>query len=103
MIRGEIRSMTPSAECAFPGSQFCTQKVPFASEAKQRMIADLIEITVKGCTLLVSVDGVFSGIYIDDEPPFVSAPKEGVGGSADCIFEGFQTLACCENVVLKAR
>jgi hypothetical protein len=53
------------------------------------MIADLVEITVKGCTLLVSVDGIFGGIYIDDEPPFVSAPKEDVGGSADGIFKGF--------------
>jgi hypothetical protein len=66
------------------------------------MVADLHEVTVKGRALLLSVNGIFSGIYIDDEPPFVSAPKEGVGGSADCIFEGFQTLACCENLVFES-
>jgi hypothetical protein len=53
------------------------------------MIADLVEVTVKGCTLLVSVDGIFGGIYIDDEPPLVSAPKQGVDGSTDGIFKGF--------------
>ena len=71
------------------GSQFCTQKVPFAGEAKQGVVADLLEVTVKGCALLLSVDRIFGAIYIDDEPPFVSAPKEGIGGSADCISEGF--------------
>jgi hypothetical protein len=51
---------------------------------------------------LLSVDRVFTGIDIDDESPFVSAPKEGVGRSAEHIFEGFQTLTRCEDVVLKA-
>ena len=63
------------------------------------MVADLLEVTVKGCTLLVPVDGIFGGIYIDDEPPLVSAPKEGVGRSADHIFQGFQPLTSCEDVV----
>ncbi len=85
------------------GSQFCTQKITFVGKAKQRTVADLIEVTVKSCTLLLSVDGIFSGINIDDEPPFVSAPKEGVGSSADHIFQGFQSLTSCEGVVLKAR
>ena len=67
------------------------------------MVADLLEVTVKGCTLLVPVDGIFGGIYIDDEPPLVSAPKEGVGRSADHIFQGFQPLTSCEDVVLEAR
>jgi hypothetical protein len=53
------------------------------------MVADLLEVTVKGCTLLVPMDGIFGGIYIDDEPPFVSTPEEGFGGSAERIFEGF--------------
>jgi hypothetical protein len=52
------------------------------------MVANLFEVTVKGCPLLLSVDGVFSGININDEPPFVSTPKEGFGGSAERIFEG---------------
>jgi hypothetical protein len=68
------------------------------------MLADLPEVTVKGCALLLSVDGVSTGIDIDDdEPLFVPAPKEGVGRSAEHIFEGFQTLTGCEDVVLKAR
>ncbi len=65
----------------------CAQKVLTAGEAKQRMIADMIEVTVESCALLLSVDGVFTGIDIDDESPFVSAPKEGVGGSTERIFE----------------
>ncbi len=67
------------------------------------MVADLLEVTIKGCTLLVPVDWIFGGIYIDDEPPFVSAPKEGVGRSADHIFQGFHPFTSCEDVVLKAR
>ena len=67
------------------------------------MVADLLEVTVKGCALLLSVDGIFGGIYIDDEAPFVSAPKEGVGGSAERIFEGLEPLTRRENVVFKAR
>jgi hypothetical protein len=67
------------------------------------MVAELLEITVEGCALLRSVNGVLGGIDIYDEPPFVSAPKEGFGGSAEHIFEGPQPLACCEDVVLKAR
>jgi len=63
------------------GSEFCAKKIPVAGEAKQRMVADLLEVTVKGCTLLLSVNRIFGGIDIDNEPPFVSAPKEGVGGS----------------------
>jgi hypothetical protein len=71
------------------GSQSCAQKITLIGQAKQWMEADLLEITVEGGTFLISVDGVFSGIYIDDEPPFVSAPEQGVGGSADGIFKGF--------------
>ena len=67
----------------------CAQKITFVGQTEQGVIADLVEVTVKGCTLLVSVDGIFGGIYIDDEPPFVSASKEGVGGSADGILKGF--------------
>ncbi len=67
------------------------------------MVANQLEVTVKGRPLLLSVDGVFSGININDEPPFVSMPKEGVGRSADHIFEGFQSLTSCEDVVLKTR
>jgi len=61
------------------GSQSCAQKITFVGQAKQRMVADLVEVAVKGCALLLSVDRVFSGINIDDEPPFVSTPKEGFG------------------------
>ena len=39
----------------------------------------------------------------DDEPPFVSAPEKVVGGPAESIFEGLQTLTRREDVVLKAR
>jgi hypothetical protein len=84
------------------GSQSCAQKITFVGQAKQRMVADLIEVTVKGCTLLVPMDGIFGGIDIDDEPPFVSASKECVGRSADHIFQGFQPLTSCEDVVFKA-
>jgi hypothetical protein len=83
------------------GSEFCAKKIPVAGKAKQRMVADLLEVTVKGCTILLSVNRVFGGIDIDNEPPFVSAPKEGVGGSIENIFEGLQPLACCENLVLE--
>jgi hypothetical protein len=62
-------------------SEFRAKKIPVAGEAKQRMVADLIEVTVKGFTLLLSVNRIFGGIDIDNEPPFVSAPKEGGGGS----------------------
>jgi len=67
------------------------------------VIADPFKVTVKGCALLLSVDGVFTGIDTDGESPFVSSPKEGVGRSAEYIFEGFQTPTRCEDVVLKAR
>ena len=70
------------------GSQSCAQEITFVGETEQGMIADLVEVTVEGCTLLVSVNGVFGGIYINDEPPFVSAPKQGVGRSANGIFKG---------------
>jgi hypothetical protein len=53
------------------------------------MIANLVEVTVEGCALLVSVNRVLGGIYINNEPPFVSAPKKGVGRSANAIFKGF--------------
>jgi hypothetical protein len=33
------------------------------------MVADLLAVTVKSCALLLSVDGIFGGIYIDDERP----------------------------------
>jgi hypothetical protein len=62
-------------------SEFSAKKIPVAGEAKQRMVADLLEVTVEGCTLLLSVNRIFGRIDIDNEPPFVSAPKEGVGGS----------------------
>ena len=67
------------------------------------MIAHLLKAAIEGGALLFSVDGVFSGINIDDEPPFVSAPKEGAGRSADHIFQGFQPITSCEDVVLEAR
>ncbi len=66
------------------------------------MIADLLEVTVKGCALLVPVDGIFGGIDIDDEPPFVPASKECVGRSADHILQGFQPFTSCEDVVFEA-
>jgi len=78
-------------------------EVSFAGEAKQRVMADPFKVTVKVCVFLLPVDGVFTGIDIDDESPFVSAPKEGVGSSAGHIFEGFQTFTRCEDVILKAR
>ena len=62
------------------------------------MVADLLEVTVKGGAFLVQVDGIFGGICIDDEPPLVSAPKEGGGGSylpglsAPC-----RLLRCCSQ------
>ena len=84
------------------GSQLCAQKISIAGEAKQGMVADLLEVTVEGCTLLLSVDGVFSGINIDDEPPFVSTPKEGFGGPAERIFEGLQSLTRREDLVLES-
>ena len=69
-------------------SQPCAQKITFVGETKQRVIADLVEVTVERCSLLVSVDGVFGGINIDDESPFVSPSKQGVGGSAEAFFKG---------------
>jgi hypothetical protein len=66
------------------------------------MVADLLEVTVKGSPLLLSVDRIFGGINIDDEPPFVSAPKEGVGGSAQRIFESFQALTRRKDLVLES-
>jgi hypothetical protein len=68
------------------GSQSRAQKITFVGRAKQGMIADLVEVTVKGCTLLVSMDGVLGGIYIDYESSFVSASKQGVGASAERLF-----------------
>ena len=65
------------------------------------MIADLLQVTVKGCTLLVSVNRIVSGIYIDYESSFVSASKQGVGASAKRIFEGLQHHSGCKYVVLK--
>jgi hypothetical protein len=56
------------------GSQFCTQKVPFAREAKQRMVTDLFKVAVKGCPLLLSVDGVFSGINFKKRGPLSFLP-----------------------------
>jgi hypothetical protein len=44
------------------GSQSCAQKITFVGQTEQRVIADLTEVTVKGCTLLVSMDGIFGGI-----------------------------------------
>jgi hypothetical protein len=71
-----------------PRSQSCAQKIAFVREKKQRMIANPVEVAVEGGRFLISVDGIFGGIDIDDEPPFVSAPKKSIGGSADGIFEG---------------
>ena len=65
------------------------------------MIADLLEVTVKGCTLLASVHGIFGGIYINDEPPFVSTPQEGFGGSAEHIFQSLEPLPGGENLALE--
>lgn len=64
------------------GSKPRAKKIAVAGETKQRMVANLIEVAFEGGALLLSMYGVFSGINIDDEPPFVSAPKKGVGGSA---------------------
>ncbi|HYA42282.1 MAG TPA: hypothetical protein VEF34_13330 [Syntrophobacteraceae bacterium] len=47
------------------------------------MMAHLVEITFEGSTLLVSMDGVLGGIYLDDGPPPVPALKQGAGGSID--------------------
>jgi hypothetical protein len=69
-------------------SKFCAQKISVAGEAKQGMVAELLEVTIEGRTLLLSVNGVFGGIDIDDEPPLVPAPKEGIGGLAERVFEG---------------
>ena len=66
------------------------------------MIADLVEVTVERCFLLVSVDGVLGGINIDDESPFVSPSKQGVDGSAEAFFEGLQSPAGCEYLVLES-
>jgi hypothetical protein len=52
------------------------------------MVADLLEVAVEDCAFLISVNRVFGGININDEAPFVSTPKEGVGRSAERIFEG---------------
>jgi len=78
----------PISRMGVSGSKSCAQEISVASEAKQWMVAELLEVTVEGCALLLSVNGVFGGIDIYDEPPFVSAPKEGFGGSAEHIFEG---------------
>jgi hypothetical protein len=71
-----------------PRSQSCAQKIAFVREKKQRMIANPVEVTVKGRTLLVSMDGIFGGIYVDYKPPFISPSKQGVGTSAQRIFQG---------------
>jgi hypothetical protein len=65
------------------------------------VVADLLEVAVEGGTFLLPVDGVFCGIYIDNESSFVSAPKQGVGASVERIFEGLQPLTGCKHVVLK--
>jgi len=72
-----------------PRAQSRAQKITLVGHTEQRVIANLVEVSVKGCTLLISVDGIFGGIYIDYEPPFVAAPKQGVGGSTDGVFKGF--------------
>jgi hypothetical protein len=72
-----------------PRSQSCAQKIAFVRETKQRVMADLVEVTVKCGAFLISMDGIVCGIYVDYKPPFVSAPKQGVGGSTDGIFKGF--------------
>jgi hypothetical protein len=66
------------------------------------MVADLLEVTVKGCTLLLPVDGVSSGINIDDQAALVPASKQGIGRSGEALFESFQALLIHEDVVLKA-
>jgi hypothetical protein len=84
------------------GSQFCAQKIPFAGEAKQKMVADLLKVAVEGGAFLISMDGVFSGIDIDYEMTFISPSKQGVGGSAEAFFEGLQPLTCREDLVLES-
>jgi len=76
--------------------------MPFAGEAKQRMLTDLFEVAVKCGALLFSVNGVFSGIHIDDESPFVSPSKQGVGGSAYVFFECPQSPAGREYLILES-
>jgi hypothetical protein len=66
------------------------------------VVADLLKVAVEGGALLFSVDGVFSGINIDDESPFVPVSKQGIGRSVEAFFESFRTLTRCEDVVLKA-
>lgn len=51
---------------------------------------------------MFSVDCVFSGINIDDRATLVPTPQEGFGVTVETIFEGFQTLLCWEDIVLKA-
>jgi len=63
--------------------QSCAQKTTFVGQAEEKMMAHLVEITFEGSTLLVSMDGVLGGIYLDDGPPPVPALKQGAGGSID--------------------
>jgi hypothetical protein len=51
------------------------------------VVADLVEVTVESSAFLVSMDRIVSGIYLDDEPPFVSPSKQGVGASAERNFK----------------
>jgi hypothetical protein len=53
------------------------------------MVADLFKAAVEGGAFLLSVVGVFSGIHIDDQSPFVSAPQQGSGSSVEAIFKSF--------------
>jgi hypothetical protein len=84
------------------GSQFCAQKIPFAGEEKQRVIADLFKVAVEDGAFLISMDGVFSGIDIDDEMTFVSPSKQGIGGSAEAFFEDLQPLTGREDLILES-
>jgi hypothetical protein len=61
----------------------------------------MVEVAVECGTLLISMDGAFCGIYIDDESPFVSAPKQGLGRPAEAVFKSFETSRHRQDVVLE--
>ena len=48
------------------------------------------------------MDGIFGGIYIQDQSALVSAPKKSIGEAAQAGFEALEPILGGEDVVLKA-
>jgi hypothetical protein len=66
------------------------------------VIADLFKVAVEGSAFLLSMDGIFAGINIQDQSALVSAPKKSIGEAAQAGFEALDPILGGEDVVLKA-